>query len=318
MSSKIRTIFFLLGVISLLCLLNYNYFPVNKYDHKYVNFDLKIDGTFVRDFYRYKCNNIKRIGGFKNAISKLNDKSYRIDGAWFVCFDYKLALKENNCKILSFGINNDYTFDEQLNKEFKCQVESFDPFIEANIFKDLREKSSSLKNEVSLKVNEMPLWRFHRIGIVGPESTKNKNQIGWLAKLEDVLEYIKLKDEVIDIFKMDIEYSDLSTLKSLNIDYLCRYVKQLMIETHPINYKIENILEMLNVLRKLEKCFLLFKRDTRFFLQYNKDEYGSSMTEFQDPKGFLLNLKYFSNEIDMINFMITYGELYFINSNFVN
>ena len=65
-----------------------------------------------------------------------------------------------------------------MNDDFKCRIESFDPFIEAGMFKQLRSNPASKINEVSLKVNSK--WTFHRIGLVGrKEFVKNENQIGW-------------------------------------------------------------------------------------------------------------------------------------------
>ena len=319
MYSKTWIIYFLIVVISLLSLINYfSLFDLNLKTNyiKIIDF-LKIEPKIARDFYRYNCKNIKRIGGFKNVLSKIKDESYRIDGAWFICFDKKLELIAKNCRILSFGINHDYTFDEQMNNDFKCQVESFDPFVEANMFRDIRNRSPMLENAKSITVNEYPVWRFHRIGIIGSELIEIKKQVGWFATFDEILKYIQLEEKIIDVLKMDIEYSDFSALNSLKVDYLCKYVKQFVLETHPTDSNPANTLKMLNVVRKLEKCFLLFRRDTRFFLQFEKDQYGSYKTEFQEPKTFNLNLKYFSNEIHLINFMVTYGELYFVNSNFL-
>ena len=283
------------------------------------NSNLTNNLIITRDFVSYNCNRIVRIGGWENIIKNLTDKLYRIDGAWFVCFDNKIAPIINKCTILSFGINVDYTFDQELNRQYKCQVESFDPFFEANLFSEMRSKSDSLKMSPSLVVNANPLWRFHRIGVVGPELVKNMNQIGWLATFDEILKYTKLENKIIDIVKMDIEGAEYSYLNSLNIDYLCKYVKQFFIESHPKSgvSKKETALNMLKLLRKLEQCFRLFKRDTRFFMQYNIDQYGSYRTEFQEPRDFKLELKHFENEIDLINFMITFGELYFVNLNFL-
>ena len=42
------------------------------------------------------------------------------------------------------------------------------------------------------------------------------------------------------------------------------------------------------------------------------------MTEFQYPEGgFKLELKNYKTEIDLINYMLCYGELYFVNRNFL-
>ena len=266
----------------------------------------------ARDLLRYECGDIRRIGkDIENA-----HPLYRIDGGWFVCFDKNLAPINQNCLILSFGIHGDYSFDEKFNQNFKCHVESFDPYVEADFFRQIRRTKSD-DNSPTLIVNDKPLWRFHRIGIIGPSGVKNKNQIGWLATFDQILEYTKLENKIIDVLKMDIEEADFSAISSLNLDYICKYVKQFMIETHPTTYHYDYTLKMMNLMFKLEKCFLLFRRDTRFFMEHSADQFGSTKTEFQEPITFKLDLKHFSNEIELINYMITFGELYFINANFL-
>ena len=227
-------------------------------------------------------------------------------------------LIENNCTVLSFGIHQDYTFDLKANNDYKCQVESFDPFVEAKLFQDIRSQSEQLRNEVSLTVNRDPLWRFHRIGIVSPkERSKDKTQIGWMATFDEILKYTQLDNKIIDILKMDIEGYEDNILNTIDLDYLCKYVKQIFLENHPKDYKTKSSLRFIKPLQKFEKCFLLFKRDTRFFLDPNADQYGNAKTEFQLPKSYKLDLNLFDDEIDLINYVVTHGELYFINFNFL-
>jgi hypothetical protein len=119
---------------------------------------------------------------------------YRIDGAWFVCADSNL-LVEGNCTVLSFGVNTDPSFDIEMLNKYKCRVDSFDPFIEASVFSDLRAKDPSLKTSMSLRVQ--PGWSFHRIGIVGYEKdATNLNRIGAMGTLNQILDYTKLKNKV--------------------------------------------------------------------------------------------------------------------------
>jgi len=232
--------------------------------------------------------------------------------------DKGFELIENTCTVFSFGISSDYSFDEKLNKQYKCQVESFDPFVEAGLFQSIRSKSDTNKNLPTLLVNQQPLWRFHRIGIVSPiERSKDKNQIGWMATFDEILKYTQLDNKVIDIIKMDIEGYEDNILNNIDIDYLCKYVKQFHIENHLKGTKTQSSMRYIIPLQKMEKCFRLFKRDTRFFFDLSKDQYGNPKTEFQSPKSYKLDLNYFDDEIDLINFMLTHGELYFLNINFL-
>ena len=203
---------------------------------------------------------------------------------------------------------------------YKCQIESFDPFIEATRFENIRNSNQNLKNEVTLKVNDK--WRFHRIGLVGDiKSVKNVNKIGWMARLDHILNYVQLENKVIDIFKLDIENGEWEFLMNVNVDYLCKYVKQFMLETHTPevvpDVKSVPLKEALKIMRKLEKCFLLFHRDTRFYKDGKAGKYGFWKTEFQEPIEYQIPLKEYRDELQIIDFMVTYGELYFINKNFL-
>ncbi len=290
--------------------LNYNrLFGLNNYE---INYEL-----MSRDFFRYKCNNVKRIGGLDQYLEYFSNELSRVEGAWFVCFDKGLALIQDKCNILSFGINRDESFDRTMNSKYGCRVESFDPYIEHSSFKAIRNKVDSFRDNVTLKVNRK--WRFHRIGIVGNNSIQNENKIGWLTTFKEILKYTKLEYEIIDVLKMDIENSEWDVLRDINVDYLCKYVKQFMLETHIVNreIKIGMSKSFFNQLKILEKCFLLFRRDTRFYQERIFYKNNMLKTEFQPPRTYKISLDQFLDENDIIDFMVTYGELYFINGNFI-
>ena len=194
-----------------------------------------------------------------------------------------------------------------MNSLYKCQVESFDPF---QI--DKQFKKQGYENKLTIDMNDK--WRFHRMGIVGEynkSESKNKNQIGWMATLEEILVYVNLNEKVIDVVKIDTEGSEFGVLESLNIEYACKYFKQFCLETHPFY----NPYHMLELLRKLDKCFLLFRRETRF-LKGSGLNFSNQETEFQSKK-FRIDLFEYKNEIELINNMIVLGELHFLNRNFL-
>jgi hypothetical protein len=70
------------------------------------------------------------------------------------------------------------------------------------------------------------------------------------------------------------------------------------------------------LLGKLEKCFYMFHRDTRFYMQEEAGPTGW-IIEFQNPKGFLLEVTKFKNELEIAEYMFNMGELYFVNLNFL-
>ena len=113
----------------------------------------------TRDYLRYDCTNMTRIGGNEYNLRNAPDPLYRIDGSWFICLDGNLRPK-SNCNIFSFGINNDYTFDQTMNEQFGCHVYSFDPFVEADLFARLRRENTYLSNSIRIPVN--PKWNFYK------------------------------------------------------------------------------------------------------------------------------------------------------------
>ena len=197
-----------------------------------------------------------------------------------------------------------------MNSVYKCQVESFDPFMTDNLF-----RKQGYENKLTVIMNDK--WRFHKMGIVGNVTSqiKNKNQIGWMATLEEILAYTDLNEKVIDVFKIDTEGSEIGVLENLNMDYACKYFKQFILETHPFysSKDRENAYQNLKLLRKLEACFLLFHRDSRF-LKGNGIDWG--LTEFQS-KNFKLDLSNYKNELELMGYLMSIGELYFFNKNYL-
>ena len=147
------------------------------------------------------------------------------------------------------------------------------------------------------------------MGITNSERIKNINKIGWLDTYPNILNYLNLNGKIIDIFKIDAEgaeYESIPYIMNTNPDLLCKYVKQIAIETHSWLY---NHTFNYQVIQRLELCFRIYKRDQRFYETM-------VLTEWQ-VDGFKLELKKFQNEIELAKWLFTYGELYFVNINFL-
>ncbi|CAF0854054.1 unnamed protein product [Brachionus calyciflorus] len=80
-----------------------------------------------------------------------------------------------------------------------------------------------------------------------------------------------------------------------------KYFKSFIFETHR-NCKFRDLV-------KLEKCFRLFFRSTRFFSRNLSVSPTGQLTEFQNPNGWKLQIKKYKNEINLAEFMFTSGEL---------
>ena len=129
-----------------------------------------------------------------------------------------------------------------------------------------------------------------------------------LISLDNLLEISGLKNKVVDVFKMDIEGPEKEIINNMDMDYACKYFKSMVFETHT-NSKFADLV-------KLEKCFRLFFRSTRFFAGDSSGPTGH-LTEYQNPNGWSLNIAKYGNELGLAEFMFTSGELYFVNINFV-
>jgi hypothetical protein len=196
-----------------------------------------------------------------------------------------------------------------MNSKYGCTVNSFDPFVETLKFKFYRQSNPSLEKSVKVPINSK--HTFYKLGITGNETKKELQQIklGDMLNFNQILDLTESRYKVIDVFKIDIEGPEVGVIASMDMDYFCKYVKQFVVETH------KNMPG--GLLFKLEKCFYLFHRDHRFMLKRLRGRTGW-LTEWQNPGGFLLNLSYFKNEIDLATTLFTRGELYFVNQIFLS
>jgi hypothetical protein len=269
----------------------------------------KLDYVRTRDFIWHDCQNMKRIGGYAGYVKNAPNEHFRIDGAWFICLDDQLAPQKNNCNVFSFGVNHDYSFDEEMNKAWGCRTYSFDPIVEAKLFSDIRV-AKSLGNSPEIRVNDK--WVFYKLGISHRSSNMDlgKLKLGDILDFNMILKLTNLENKVIDVYKMDIEGGEKEIFDKLDMNYACKYVKQMVFETHT-NFRFKN-------LEKFEQCFFMFHRNTRFFVGDSSSPLTGHLTEFQNPTGYRLNLASYFNETYLSEFMFVNGELYFMNSNFFN
>ncbi len=223
-----------------------------------------------------------------------------------MCNDGNLKPIHSNCIVLSFGVNTNDNFESEINKNLNCLIHSFDPFIEPPRIAELRRQKSK-ESDVTVQVNDN--WFFHSMGITNTERIRDKNKKGWLDTYDHILDYINLKGKIIDVFKIDTEgaeWESFPDIMSKDPSLLCNYVKQIAIETHSWLY---NHTHNYQVIQSLEKCFRLFRRDHRFYISLG-------LTEWQ-MSSFNLDLKKFKDEVELAKVLFTYGELYFINTNFL-
>lgn len=166
---------------------NMSYDELSSLYHRYVN------------SLQYNCKSILRLGTIE-------------DGGWDVCDDYEFRPK-NSCVVYSFGIDNDFSFDEAVVKRYGCEVHSFDP---------------SMKEGEYVKPKTVT---FHDIGL----SHENQRLRGKQWKMKTLktirrdLDHVKIP---IDILKLDIEEWEWFALPEMIYSGSIKDVKQLNIELH--------------------------------------------------------------------------------------
>ena len=109
-----------------------------------------------------------------------------------------------------FGISNVWGFDEQLAREYGCEVMCFDPSM------NMKSHRHSAK-----------VW-FYNVGL----SNFTGRRGNWKMKTYDsLLQSNGHVDKTIDILKIDIEYSEWDALEHMLKNNSRRHVKQLLFES---------------------------------------------------------------------------------------
>ncbi|XP_066950765.1 probable methyltransferase-like protein 24 [Macrobrachium rosenbergii] len=165
-----------------------------------------------RQFYsyfaqkEYQCENLRWFG--------------EGDGRKAVCTDAEFNLVPGDCHILSFGINDEWSFDDAFAR-LGCKVYSFDP----TMAKEDHQRSENVQ--------------FFRLGI---GNMKGKRKVGMDQKFdyfevdtyEHILDRLGLSNTTIDYLKMDVELSELDFLQDVlrNTPHLLKNIKQIGMELH--------------------------------------------------------------------------------------
>ncbi|XP_041356737.1 methyltransferase-like protein 24 [Gigantopelta aegis] len=145
-----------------------------------------------------KCNNIVRMGKAD-------------DGGWDICDDEQYRPKQP-CLIYSFGINNDWSFDDAVSKKYGCHVHAFDP---------------SMKQDDH---NRSDLIHFHKLGLAEREYT---NPQGWrLNTLAGIRKQLGHSQTEIQIIKMDTDKAELTSLPEMVTSGALKDVSQFVFEIH--------------------------------------------------------------------------------------
>jgi hypothetical protein len=192
---------------------------------------------------RSSCQLIHDFGG----IIIQNWPPVGIDGQKAICIDARVAPNKKNCLVYSFGINNEWSFDEQMEK-YGCQVYAFDP--------------SMMRG----RHDHSPAIHFYNWGLSDrDEVTVDKK---WtLRSLSSIYKNLTARhgEKVIDYLKIDVEFAEWIALPQMIKSGMLSKVRQLGLEIHLSESEtIEKNREYVKILRTIEKMGFV-----RFDSKYN-------------------------------------------------
>ena len=170
------------------------------------------------------CRKLTLFGG------QLHSSGY-LDGDKFVCLDAEHAPPPKACLVYSFGISNEWSFDEQMTT-YGCEVHCFDPSM----------------TDYNRNVTEFGA-RFYKIGLAG---RTERRKDGWqMMTLTDIRRQLNHSQRDIHYLKVDIEGSEWSWLEK-DAESL-RGVHQLGMEVH-MDLKPERLRKHYAVFRKIQEA----------------------------------------------------------------
>ena len=161
---------------------------------------------FVTDPFNSACRVIKRFGG--EFVNVGNGCSQYPDGQKFICMDDVFRdLQVGNCLIYSFGISDDWSFEDIMDR-IGCTIFAFDPTV------------------------DFPRFRGNRITFekIGLSATRNKEEN--LFSLSEILERNNHTDKKISYLKFDIERHEIKGLPAWYANGAMKHVQQFGFEFH--------------------------------------------------------------------------------------
>jgi len=149
------------------------------------------------------CRVLKHIGGHWFIVPGM--PAQQVDGDYFVCMDDIMIKMDKPCLIYSFGIANDWTFEDFMDYR-GCEVHAHDPTVDFPA-----ERGENI--------------HFYKLGI----STETASNV---ATLSDILKKNGHTDSIIDYLKIDIEGIEQTVLPQLLKTGALNNVNQLAMELH--------------------------------------------------------------------------------------
>lgn len=193
---------------------------------------------------RSSCQLAQDIGG------RMLFKPSALDGQKSVCLDPKVVPQPGKCLVYSFGIDYEWSFDEQM-ELYGCEVFAFDPSMDMD------------SHDHSVGVHFYDWGLGHR----NERGTGKKD--GWnMRTLSSIYETLSSRhgpNRIIDYLKMDIEYDEWLVIPDIIQSGMLSRIRQFGAEFHVgYNRTIDDYKKLTKILRSLEKEGMV-----RFDSKYN-------------------------------------------------
>ncbi|XP_067678642.1 probable methyltransferase-like protein 24 [Haliotis asinina] len=165
----------------------------------------KLDPGQLTEIYHSYVENIQV------ACGDMKRMGLQQDGGWEICND-PLVRPKKPCLVYSFGINNDFSFDDAMEQEYGCQVHSFDP----SMGKTDHQRSKGIM--------------FHSLGI---SDYNGRSERKWPMKtLNCIRESLGHTQTTIDVLKIDIEDMEWKVFPEMMTNNALHNVTQFVFEVH--------------------------------------------------------------------------------------
>lgn len=163
---------------------------------------------------KYKTEYLKYISKHQILCKQMLRLGNIVDGGWDICHDVQFRPKPP-CIVYSFGINYDFSFDEDMEKTYGCHVFCFDPSM----------KTADYKHSDHIS--------FYNVGLGDTNKEITVNNEKWKLKtLRTLQEELGHTNRRIDVLKIDIEGNEISSLPEMISSGALKNVVQLCLEFH--------------------------------------------------------------------------------------